>query len=115
MSIAQHNRVETRFKVDTEGFTYKKLGELYNPKNPDTVFSVYGLYIGKGKYGDSPFAASDGYYISLPGHLADVVRSILGDADAIEQMNTGKAGLKIRTYDDDKGVTHYTADFVDVA
>lgn len=115
MSIAKHNRRENRFKVDTEGFEFKKLGDLYDAKKPDTVFSVYGLYINrKGKYGDSPFAASDGYFISLPAHLVDVVKEILADDESIEQINRSEAGLVIRTYEDDKGVTHYTADFVDV-
>lgn len=115
MAMAKHNRRENRFKVDTEGFEFKKLGDLYVPKNPDAVFSVYGLYINrKSKYGESPFAASDGYFISLPSHLTDVVKEILSDDACIEQMNTGKAGLTIRTYEDDKGVTHYTADFVDL-
>ena len=115
MSIAKHNRRENRFKVDTTDFPYKKLGELFDPKKPDTVFSVYGLYINrKSKYGESPFAASDGYFISLPSHLTDVVKEILHDDTCIDQMNDGHAGLVIRPYDDDKGVTHYSADFVDV-
>lgn len=116
MGIASHNRRETRFKVDTQGFEYKKLGELYDAKNPATVFSVYGLYINrKSKFGESPFAASDGYFISLPNHLVDEVKEILKDDTAIEQMNEGKAGLVIRPYDDYEGVTHYSADFVEVA
>lgn len=114
MSMAKHNRRVNRFKVDTEGFEYKKLGELFNKDKPETVFSVYGLYISrKGKYGESPFAASDGYYISLPQHLTDVVKEILADDDCVEAMNASKAGLVIRPYDDEKGVTHYSAEFVD--
>lgn len=115
MSIAKHNRRENRFKIDTQGFDFKKLGELYNRKKPDMVFTVHGLYINrKSKYGDSPFAASDGYFISLPAHLTDVVKEILSDDDSVKQINDGKAGLVIRTYDDDQGVTHYSADFVDI-
>lgn len=115
MSIAKHNRRENRFKVDTQGFEFRKLGDLYDAKKPETVFMVYGLYINrKGKYGESPFAASDGYFISLPSHLTDVVKDILNDDDSVLQINNCAAGLMIRTYDDDKGVTHYTADFVDV-
>lgn len=115
MSIAKHNRRENRFKIDTTGFEFKKLGELYDKKEPETVFPVYGLYINrKGKYGESPFAASEGYFISLPAHLVDVVKDILSDDESVKQINECMAGLVIRTYDDDKGVTHYTADFVDV-
>lgn len=115
MSIAKHNRTVAQFKVDTDGFEFKKLNELFDEKKPETVFSVYGLYINrKGKYGASPFAASDGYFISLPQHLLDTVHEILADPESIAQMNDAKAGLVIRPYVDDKGVTHYTADFVDV-
>ncbi len=115
MSIAKHNRQAAQFKVDTSGFEFKKLGELYNAQAPETIFSVYGLYINrKGKYGESPFAASDGYFISLPAHLVDTVKEICADSESVAQINDCKAGLTIRTYDDDKGVTHYTADFVDV-
>lgn len=115
MGISKHNRQAAKFKVDTTGFEFKKLGDLYDAKAPDTVFSVYGLYINrKGKYGESPFAASDGYFISLPAHLTDTVKEICADVESVAQINDCKAGLTIRTYDDDKGVTHYTADFVDI-
>lgn len=115
MSIAKHNKQMAKFKVDTEGFEFKKLGDLYDAKEPETVFSVYGLYINRrGKYGPSSFAASDGFFISLPAHLLDTVTDILQDQESIDQINDMKAGLVIRTYEDDKGVTHYTADFVDV-
>lgn len=115
MGIAAFNRRETRFKVDTTGFVFKKLNELFDDNKPDTVYSVYGLYINrKSKFGDSPFAASDGYFISLPNHMVDQVKDILKDSESIDQMNEGKAGLVIRPYVDDKGVTHYSADFVEV-
>lgn len=115
MGIAKHNKRETRFKVDTTDFEFKKLGELFNADRPETVFSVYGLYINrKSKFGPSPFAASDGYFISLPAHMVDVVESVLSDSEAIDQMNDGKAGLVIRPYLDAKGETHYSADFVEV-
>lgn len=115
MTIAKHNRRVNIFRIDTAGFEFKKLRELYDKKNPETVFPVYGLYINrKGKYGESPFAASEGYFISLPAHLVGLVKDILNDDECVKQINDCQAGLVIRTYDDDKGVTHYTADFVDI-
>lgn len=116
MGIAAFNRRETRFKVDTTGFVFKKLNDLFEENKPETVYSVYGLYINrKSKFGDSPFAASDGCFISLPNHMVDQVKDILKDSESIDQMNEGKAGLVIRPYVDDKGITHYSADFVETA
>lgn len=116
MAISKHNKAVAKFNVDTKDFEFKKLADLFDEKKPETVFSVYGLYINrKSKYGPSPFAASDGYFISLPAHLLETVQEILADPESIEQMNNSKAGLVIRPYVDDKGATHYTVDFVDVA
>lgn len=115
MSIAKYNKRETRFTVDTSGFDFMKLGELYDKKDPGHVFPIYGLYINrKSKYGDSPFAASDGYFIGLPNHMCDQVKEILKDDQVIADINACKCGIVIRPYDDDNGVTHYSADFADI-
>ena len=120
MSIAKHNRNRgNRFAVDTTGFEYKALADLYDAKKPDMVFSVYGVYIGRfyskreKKEVECCFVASDGYFISLPAHLVDTVKEILTDDEAIVQMNNSEAGIVIRPYEKD-GETFYSADFVDV-
>lgn len=120
MSIAQHNRSRGyKFLVDTTGFEYKSLSDLYNAKTADTVFGVYGLYIGKfyskreKKEVECCFAASEGYFISLPAHLVETVKEILADEESCNQMNNSAAGLVIRPYEKD-GETFYSADFVDV-
>lgn len=105
--------------IDTTGFEYKSLSEIFDAKHPDQVFSVYGLYVGKfyskreKKEVENCFAASDGFFISLPSHLVETVKSILTDDEAVDQMNGSAAGLVIRPYDKD-GETYYTADFLDV-
>lgn len=115
MGIAAHNRNTVKFKVDTNDFKFRKLAELFAENDPETVYPVYGLYINrKSKFGASPFAASEGYFISLPNHMLEQVQEILQDAEAIDQMNNSKAGLVIRPYLDDKDETHYSADFVEV-
>ena len=120
MSIAKHNRSRgNRFTVDTTGFEYKMLSDLYDAKKPNTVFSVYGAYIGRfyskreRREIECCFVASDGYFISLPAHLVDTVKEILTDDESCEQMNNSAAGLVIRPYEKD-GETFYSADFVDV-
>lgn len=105
--------------VDTTGFEYKSLSDLYDAKKPDTVFSVYGAYIGsfyskrEKKEVECCFVASNGYFISLPAHLVATVKEILTDDESCEQMNNSEAGLVIRPYEKD-GETFYSADFVDV-
>ena len=120
MRIAKHNRNRgNKFTIDTTGFEYKSLSELYNETSPDIVFSVHGAYIGKfyskreKKEVECCFVASDGYFISLPAHLVDTVKEILTDQECVDQMNGGGAGLVVRPYEKD-GETYYTADFVDV-
>lgn len=113
MGIAKFNRVNNLFTVKTDGFKFMSLKELYTGEG--AVLPIKGLYINpKGKYGASPFAAGDGYFISLPSHLLEVVRSIMDDAETVDLINAGKCGLTIRTYQSDDGAEHYTADFVDV-
>lgn len=113
MGIAKYNRVNNLFKVDTSGFKFMSLKELFT--GDGAILPVKGLYINpKGKYGESPFAAGDGYFISLPSHLLSVVRSIMDDDDVVKLINEGKCGLVIRTYQTDDGSDHYTADFVDM-
>lgn len=120
MGISKHNRSRGKvFVVDTTGFEYKALGELFDAKNPDRTFSVYGAYIGRfyskreKREVECCFVASDGYFISLPAHLVETVKEILSDQESIEQMNASEAGLVIRPYEKD-GETFYSADFVEL-
>lgn len=120
MGISKHNRNRgTVFAVDTTGFEYKPLSDLYDAKKPDQVYSVYGAYIGRfyskreRREVECCFVASDGFFISLPAHLVETVKEILADPESIDQMNASEAGLTIRPYEKD-GETFYTADFVEV-
>lgn len=111
MGIAKFNRVNNLFTIDTKGFKFFALKDL---KESETV-PLRGLYINpKSKYGASPFAASDGFFISLPSHLLETVSAIMDDAETVALINEGKCGIVPRSYVDEKGETHYSADFVDV-
>lgn len=120
MGIAKYNKTRGGlFKVDTGGFEYENLSDLFDTKHPEKIFPVYGLYLGtfyskkERREVDCCFAASEGYFISLPAHLVDTVREIRADDEAVALINESKAGLIIRPYDRD-GETYYSADFVDV-
>lgn len=114
MGIAKFNKVNNLFKHDTAGYKFFSLKDLYS-KDKDASYPLRGLYINPkgGKYGPSPFAATDGFFISLPSHLLDTVRNIMGDAETVKLINDGKCALTIRPYEAD-GEEHYSANFIDV-
>lgn len=96
---------------------YKKLEELYDPKNPEQVFMVYGLYINRsGKYGDQAIAATDAdVIINLPNHLLEDVKLMREDDELTEAINHDKVGMKIRPYQvKGKRGTFYTVEWVDL-
>ena len=96
-SFANLYNTEIHFNINTEGFEYKTLEELYFSE--DVVYPVRGLYINKkGLYGDSPLLATDEYYVNLPQHMLDTVLDILEDKRAVHSINEGSVGFSIYQY-----------------
>jgi hypothetical protein len=52
--------------------------------------------------------------VNLPEHLLEDVQDMISDSEAVEQINAGKAGFKIRTYTDRKGGTSYSVEWMDI-
>ena len=48
-SFAKRFNKEKLFNIDTEGFEYFSLEDLYRPDNEDMVFPVRGIYLNKNK------------------------------------------------------------------
>ena len=104
MSIAAKYNKGSLFKVNTEGYGYKGLEELYNENGADQEYEVRGIYINhKSQFGDAPVAISDGFFVNLPAHLLDDAKDMLKDQDAIDAMNAGTFGFKIETYEKEIG------------
>lgn len=96
-SLAEKYNTKKIFDIDTEDFDYKSLEELY--VDEDTVYPVCGLYINtKGNFGDEPILATDEYYVNLPHHMADMVKEIIADEDAVYSINAGYVGFTIYKY-----------------
>ena len=96
-SFANQYNTERHFDINTEGFEYKSLEELYI--SDDVVYPVRGLYINKkGLYGDAPLLATDTFYVNLPQHMLDSVVDILNDKRAIHAVNDGTVGFTIYRY-----------------
>lgn len=83
------------------------------------VYTLAILYINKkSKYGDHPVAGikeNDGTWISLPSHLVDTAKAILDNKEAIEAINKGECGIKVRKFHSDKfNRDGYSIDFVNL-
>lgn len=89
------------FDIDTEGFEYFSLEELYDEsgEDEDKVYPVYALYINtKGKFEDAPVVALEDRYVNLPANQMEAANAILDSDEAIEAINAGHCGIMIRKY-----------------
>lgn len=98
----KYGRKEAAFHTDTKGRTYYKLSELVNGYEADHVFVIDCMYINNGKYGEQAVVgvtdASGNFMVNLPGHLTSDVRTMLQDAEAVEDIRAGRAGFRIYKY-----------------
>lgn len=108
----QFNKVT--FSVDTTGFEYCKLAELYNEKKPETL-KLDGIFVNKSPLGFSPVAivADKKKLVNLPSHLTETARAILADTDAVTAIENGKVGFTIYEYEA-RGKQCYSIKFVDL-
>lgn len=101
MNIAdKYNHGAPKFKHQLpEKAPFKSLKELYNGENGKNTYRVYGVFLNrKGKFGDSPVAISEDFYINLPAFLCMDVKEMLCDNECIDAMNKGKIGFEIYRY-----------------
>lgn len=81
----------------TDGYTFKKLGDLYN-KGVRKV-QVFGFFFTKSEnFGLQPNAICDGYLLNLPTHQRYTISEMLQDDDYYNAINNGECTLEIREY-----------------
>lgn len=98
-SFASRFNKGRKFDVDTNGFQYASLADLFNANGKDFIYPVTAIYINtKGKYADAPVIATDSCFVNCPAHMCDTAREILSDVEAIEAINSGRVGFQIYTY-----------------
>lgn len=100
MSLTKYNK-GSKFSINTEGFSFVKLSELFNG-DPSKVYVIRGVYLFNTKYGLSPCLALDDRMVNLPSHTVNDINNMINDPEAVSQIEAGKGGFKIRTYDDSK-------------
>lgn len=115
MSFAGKFNRGRKFDIDVSGYdTYYKLHDL--AVLGDHVFPCRALFINtKGKYGPHPQIATDGYFVSLPGHMTELCKEVIGDPEAVDDINAGAVGFRIYGYEtpNAKG-TCYSIEWVDL-
>lgn len=110
----KYNRSAQQYTVNSEGFEYRSMKDLYEDFTADQVYELKGIYINtKSKYGDSPVFISDGIFINGPQHMLDTAREMMADPEATEAINAGKVGMRIYQYDGN-GRKCYSINFVDL-
>lgn len=117
-SISKKYNKEKLFKINTDGFEYISLEDLYKERESnvlvedfedpeevkeiveETVYQVRGIYINtKGLFDDAPVVALDSAYVNLPAHMTQICREILSDPQAIAAINAGRVGFTIYAYE----------------
>ena len=91
------------FNIETEGFGYTSLEELFmendNEEDSSQVYVVRGIYINdKGMFEPAPVAALDDRYVNLPSHLTNACKEMIADPLAVLAINQGHCGFRIEKY-----------------
>lgn len=90
------------FAYHEEGLPFKKLSELMEDAG-EGPFELKACWICKTKDGSlSPVAVIEGANIWLPEYKVDDIEDFITDDDTIADINSGKCGFKIYTYEHKK-------------
>ena len=120
MSISKFNKTR-KFTYELTGEpNYADLRELFKIMGSEGVAKLLMFYKNtKGMYGLQYVAviSYDGvvYNANLPKHLNATMEEMYNDDETVNQINAGKAGLKIYTYHcENYNKDCYSVEFVDV-
>lgn len=109
MAISKFNKQSVYFDVDTDGFKFCKIKEL----KLDTDYKLLGVFLKDGKFGTYPIFIVDGWLVDGTPSMAETVKLILADPEAVADIKAGKAGIRVRTYDNQFG-KQFAIDYVDM-
>ncbi len=106
------------FNVDTTGFNYIGLADLFNSKEhggKDAIHVINGVFINESQYGLHPVIISEQYkaLVNLPKHLTGAIKEIFADPELVQCIKDGKAGFTIYPYKS-HGKVCYSINFVDL-
>lgn len=101
------------WNVNTDGFNYKKLLDVYN--EGARRLDVYGLFLTKGGYGLQAVAIGKDCFYNLPSHKVEIVKKVLADSEAVAAIKQGRLQFVLRKYENKTGKVCVDFDFVEKA
>lgn len=106
-----------KFTIDTTGFDYESMADLFNKYGKEMVYPLTAIYINtKSKFGDAPVFATNECFVNAPSHMLDTAKEILADDEAIAAINNGEVGFIIYPYKAEKfNRDTFGIQFVDMA
>ena len=98
MSITKFNKGAVLFTDNERLEDFKTLEELFTENGKEKSYPVKGVYSYKSSYGEGCFIKSEGFNISLPNHLLDIIKTIREDKESVDAINAGKISVTIYSY-----------------
>ena len=99
MDFTTLNTNRTTFTNLKKDLPFKKIDEIELGK----VYTVNAILFSKSKFGERVFVSlKEGMNVDLPKGQNDVCKSIIGNADAVKDINDGKCGIKFSKYHSNK-------------
>ena len=113
MNFTQFNKntfEKIEWGVDTNGFVFKKIKDIYEETN---VVQVFGFFFVKSEnYGLQPVAILKDCLLNLPTHKRDIISEMLKNPDAVNAIKNGECSLTFRQYKSKYNKVCYDFDFV---
>ena len=115
MSISNYNNKGNTFTFKAGAdFQYFKLKDFPQMIDQNVGKKIRGFFISHGRYGEGAVLVTDDCYINLPAHMTHKVKMIIEDPETIQQINEGRAGFQIYSFDNSNGGKSYSVRFIDM-
>ena len=116
MNFTQYNKnnfEKIEWGIDTNGFVFKKIKDIYEETN---VIQVFGFFFVKSEnYGLQPVAILKDCLLNLPTHKRDIISEMLKNADCVNAIKNGECSLKLREYKSKYNKVCYDFDFINTS
>lgn len=104
-----------KFNADGKDLPFMKLYDFVSEFGTDDIVKVVGMYThNKSQFGEKGIIITPNCNIDVPEHLIPMIKEVIAEDALVEAVNAGHCGLKIRSYEDSKGIKRWSATFVDI-
>lgn len=108
--LNKNNFEKIEWGVDTKGFVFKKIADIYEETNTVQVFGFF--FVKSENYGLRPVAILKDCLLNLPTHKRDIISEMLKNSYAVNAIKNGECSLTFRQYRSKYNKVCYDFDFV---